>query len=274
MRKPFLYLLQTAAAPPPLYNSIATPCADLLVLTWKHKVDGAIFAPGSSWSSGRNLLLKHALERIDDYEYFIFLDDDIRFDKGDWRQFESLLMKYQPAVATPFCPWYEPTKGVCAPMEAQCTSFFDAMFNAFHHEVLRDNVVLPYCTKWDKESWWYSQWIVIQLADLFYRNHVIQLNTIVTGNLVHSAYPKGKDFAKIQRWFETELLAPRALPFMPRDFTRRAVRKVRRIIGIKEKPQAPSPKPKSYRITGSQRRLLARAFDENREAQTAIEKDS
>jgi glycosyltransferase involved in cell wall biosynthesis len=272
MKKRFLYLLQTAAAPPALYNSIGNDCADLLVLTWKEKVDGAIFAPGSSWSSGRNLLLKHALARIDDYEYFIFLDDDIRFDKGDWHEFEALLMKYRPAIATPFCPWYEPTKGVCAPMEAQCTSFFDAMFNAFHHEVLRDNVLLPYCTKWDKESWWYSQWIVIQLADLFYRGHVVQLNSIVTGNLVHSAYPKGKDFAKIQRWFEKDLLARRTLPFVPRDFTRRAARKLRRSVGVEEKPQPPVQKPKSYRITDAQRRMLARDFQQHRDAQAAAEK--
>ena len=34
------------------------------------------------------------------------------------------------------------------------TCSFDAMFNIFHHNVISH--LLPYLTKYDKESWWYS----------------------------------------------------------------------------------------------------------------------
>lgn len=155
--KKFLYLVQGKGHLPDSYSTIECEQADLLRLSWKEKIDGAIYFPDSTWTEGRNKLLEEALKRNDQYLYYIFLDDDVVFEKGDWRTFEKYLLKYQPAAATPFCLWYPPNKDSPLELEAHTCFMFDAMFNAFHGDVVADGLVLPYYAGFDSKSWWYSQ---------------------------------------------------------------------------------------------------------------------
>ena len=84
--------------------------------------------------------------------YYIFLDDDIEFVRGDWREFEALLLKYMPAIATPRKGNFdednrlvsEHNKIVDSQLEAQVVYSYDAMFNSFHRDVVFDSLVLPY----------------------------------------------------------------------------------------------------------------------------------
>ncbi len=215
--KRFPYLVQSRGVLPEVYDSIVNDDADMLRLTFKSEIDGAIFFPKSSWTEGRNRLLSAAAERGGNYLYYIFLDEDVSFAKGDWRTFEQTLLKFQPAVATPFYPSYGPTaQGSLLENEAQTVHSFDAMFNAFHRDVIADGFLLPYHPGFDQESWWYSNLIVILLAQRLYPGRVVQLNTTWVNNLQHGTYPQEKAWNKVIEWVDDELVRsgdrrPRAL---------------------------------------------------------------
>jgi hypothetical protein len=74
---------------------------DVIFLAYDKPVENAIYFPNSTWGEGRNLLLEKTLASQKEYEYYIFLDDDVRFVKGDFERFENQLIKYGPTVAVP-----------------------------------------------------------------------------------------------------------------------------------------------------------------------------
>lgn len=208
--KKFLYLVQSKGALPEIYDRIPTERSDMILLTWKDRVEGAIHFPKSTWTQGRNRLLQEALDRQGDYLYYIFLDEDVLFTKGDWRTFEDALLKYEPAVATPYCPWYSPEKKPRLDLEAHTCGWFDAMYNAFHREIIEDRLILPYYDTFDGESWWYSQLFVIELVQELFPDHLLQVNTVWTDNAKHQEYPRQSDFAGKTRWFHREVMRPRS----------------------------------------------------------------
>ncbi len=77
--------------------------ADVIYLTYDKKVENAIYFPNSTWSEGRNKLLKAARLK-GEYLYYIFCDDDIEFRKGSWDEFERLLILHKPAIGFPVVP--------------------------------------------------------------------------------------------------------------------------------------------------------------------------
>ncbi|HYO77574.1 MAG TPA: hypothetical protein VE010_14025 [Thermoanaerobaculia bacterium] len=204
--KKFLYLVQSRGALPEIYRTIESAEADLLRLTFKEQTDDAIFFPKSTWTEGRNRLLQEALARGGDYLYYIFIDEDIDFEKGGWRTFEQALDAYQPAVATPYYPRYRPSEGSLLDREAQTVHSFDAMFNAFHRDVIHDRLLLPYYPGFDKTSWWYSNMIVIALSQVLYKRRVLQINSVWIKNTEHGEYPQEKAWDEVMRWVETEVV--------------------------------------------------------------------
>lgn len=193
--KSFLYLVQSRGALPAHYADLVAESSDVIYLTWGEKVEGAIYHPRTTWTEGRNRLLEEALRIQDKPLYYIFLDDDVVFDKGDWRTFEEDLIRYRPAIATPYFTdltgWrYDPQDYT----EAQTCMYFDAIFNAFHSDVVLDNIVLPYYTGLDEKSWTYSQWILIKMSTMLYDNHVLQLNRCHIGNTKHNSDYGNVDF--------------------------------------------------------------------------------
>lgn len=252
LTKKFLYLVQGKGRLPDSYSTIEGEQADLIHLSWKDQIDGAIYFPNSTWTEGRNKLLEEALKRNEPYLYYIFLDDDVVFEKGDWRTFEQALLKYEPAAATPFCPWYPPNKDSPLELEAHTCFMFDAMFNAFHRDVVTDGLVLPYYTGFDSKSWWYSQWFVIHLMNMFFPNHVLQINEVWVNNATHGAYPLSADFTEGRNWFETQVLKPKSAPLLPFNLYERIMWRISRKI-LRRAPavssfRPPSKKLKSYRV--------------------------
>ena len=99
--KNFIYLIQGKSE---LISSYfielqARADADAIFLTYDKPLEIAIFFPNSTWAQGRNKLLSEALKTAKDYLYYIFLDDDITFETGNWDFFEKQLLKYHPAIA-------------------------------------------------------------------------------------------------------------------------------------------------------------------------------
>jgi|GEM_PF-593623 len=197
MTKKFLYLVQTDGELPSHYSNINHENADVLYLSWKNPRPGDIYFPNSTWTQGRNKLLEAAKQLEGDYLYYIFLDDDIEFIAGDWRIFEALLLEYQPGIATPKLTFY-PTKSDDS-VEVQIVYAFDAVFNAFHRDVVADNVLLPYLEKFDEESWVLSQLILIHMAGVCYPEKVWQFNHVKVTQLKHRPYARGSASDIIQK---------------------------------------------------------------------------
>lgn len=111
----------------PPFNVLVTPL-DVLVLSWKtnctlmklsskgYKIK-YIFRPSLTWSRGRNILFKHAMNLTIGYLYYIFMDGDLTFsftssefkrmyykdnDSGCLlKVFEKHLLKHEPAIVVP-----------------------------------------------------------------------------------------------------------------------------------------------------------------------------
>ena len=168
-----------------------------------------VFAKESTWTTGRNLLYFVAIERIRDYHYYIFLDDDVDLEFNSFssqeikrlppfRAFEQWLLDDEPAVGVGNynknstellnrrrvkCRINEPS--VVVPVVQ-----FDALINAFHHKAIKH--ILPYPTQYDKDSWWISQLHVTYSVELIFRGQALVNVAITAYNGEHHAYPRGK----------------------------------------------------------------------------------
>ncbi|MFA6165713.1 MAG: FkbM family methyltransferase [Gemmatimonadaceae bacterium] len=190
--KRFLYLFQVEQDLPSALEAAAGPDSDIRFLSWRARSadSRSIYYPSSSWTQGRNRLLKEALRR--DYLYVVFGDDDITLELTErgvtaagpqanpWRVFEDFLLTYEPAVGCSMYSWhlsggaYDPTQ------DCQTLRFFDAILNAFHRESLE--VLLPYYDLLDEETECYSQSLLCSLAADLYAGHVMQTNRLIAAN--------------------------------------------------------------------------------------------
>ena len=211
--KKFCYLIQAADRMP--YPEIPHDGNDIFLLTWRTPVPGArsIFYPQSSWNEGRNRLLAEALRhgpsRGKDYLYYIFMDDDCQVSEdrdlarrlglpltgNPFRTFERCLLEWEPAVGYTRYDWQHYVEG----REVNLGYNFDAIFNAFHREAI--DLLLPYYTGFDSESWLYSQMLINHLAAMVYPPHRIQFNVIRTVNRRLKGYSTRKKFWAIPTTF-------------------------------------------------------------------------
>ncbi len=212
-KKVFVYLVQAAESLP--YDNLQCDASEVILLTWKNPADypGAIFYPDSTWNEGRNRLLEEAKLRAakteSDYLYYIFMDDDCQIEEdrelassleinltgNPFRTFEQCLLKWQPAVGYTRYDWqyYSPNT------EVNLGYNFDANFNAFHRDTL--DVLLPYYTGFDAESWLYSQLLICHLSAMFYNSNRLQFNILKTTNLNRKSYQIRKKYWKIPTSF-------------------------------------------------------------------------
>lgn len=94
-------------------------------------------------------------------------------------------------------PWYIKPKD-CKPehvTEFAQAFWIDGMFNAFHCRVI--DHILPYSTRFDRKSWWYSQLYVIVRSDDKFHGQVVADPRIRARNTQHHPY------AKERNWGET-----------------------------------------------------------------------
>lgn len=191
---------------------------DCIFSTYDKEIEGAYFFKDSTWGEGRNALLKIAIERGILYEYYVFINDDIGFLKGDFDLFAKQLIKFKPAVATPII--YHKNMESIIKLEItnkisinifpifQITKFSDGQFIAFHKNSIKDNILFPIQTQYDSISWWFSSSTQQILAFNFYGNRFIQFNNIITENKNHREYPKNDFFQIQEEWFRKEFKKP------------------------------------------------------------------
>ena len=120
-----------------------------------------IFFPNSTWTSGRNKLREYILENNEeDYDYFIFLDEDIEFINMDnntgFQKFEEYLNLYRPEIGCPrLIPYihYEYLKS-----KITNSLYYDGICNAM--SIIDSKVIFPWHETFDAKNWWMSQNIV------------------------------------------------------------------------------------------------------------------
>jgi len=222
--KKFLYLVHGADTLIRNYDHLRDrKDAGLIQSTYNAPAEGAHYFQGSTWAEGRNGLLEKAMELQEDYEYYIFMDDDVEFQKGGYDELEKQLMKLKPAVAVPvfvpktthtvlsigtsyFKPGYFPLKPF------QVCKFADGQVMAFHKDVIADKLLMPLINRFDDISWWYTSSTQQILMHNLYPHHTLQLNTVAVTNESHRDYTR-KSFKKKQdTWFNNQFKEPISNP--------------------------------------------------------------
>lgn len=189
--KSFLYLFQVPQDLPPALEQVASADGDILFLSWRAKSRDprSIFYPASSWTQGRNRLLKEALGRP--YRFFVFADGDVdlrltpgrrarRSAANPWRVFEDFLRVEEPAVGCANYCWHLQGGALDLAQDVQTIRFCDALLNAFHHEAVVP--LLPYYDLLDAQSECYSQSLLCSLAADVYPGRVLQTNAVTVAN--------------------------------------------------------------------------------------------
>jgi hypothetical protein len=150
----FVYLVQTDKDEAALPFKVPDD-ADLFVLQWKEGLDPGrhgFYFP-SAWSDGRNELFRRACAKMENYEYFIFMDDDVHLD-FDLELFQTFLLRHRPLRATPLCyqhnrkphPFYRDIPECCM------VKYCENMLVAYHKYTVRH--VMPYTNEHDTTNWW------------------------------------------------------------------------------------------------------------------------
>jgi hypothetical protein len=185
-----IYLIQTSANFPHFLKCLEDK--DHVLLSYKENTkDTTIFFPNSTWTTGRNKIRDYVLSLNKTYDYYIFLDEDIKFSEysqtDGFKIFEDLLEQYKPYIGNPHYIEYYP---IIEDYNIRTTIWFDGMFNAFSKEAFFADIIFPYVDTFDSNSWWFSQFIMIMLCSL-YNKDVILFTNIKIINILHSEYPRG-----------------------------------------------------------------------------------
>ena len=222
--KTFLWLLQTRSCLPlhmaemSALGDPATCDCDILVLSFKSKCTFSqfphvfyMFNTSVTWTTGRTELYNTAIKLNRQYLYYIFSDDDIvpkwtytRRSENVWRYFEQFLRRIEPPLAALDNEDWSLIHHIVTKRQLnRCTlngtypeyflaKWFDAETNAFHYRAI-DHIlkpVLPYWHRFDKESWWFSQWYVNFMTDIVFHKQAVLLSQIIGSNSAHNDYPK------------------------------------------------------------------------------------
>lgn len=229
--KKFAFLIQ-ARAESDYFKKFQSEDADCYLLFFKTKInqERAFYRPNTTWTEGRNILLKESYGK-QNYEYYVFLDDDARIvNKNDGscgiENFKKYLLKYKPAIGItdypshlsyetimqrkyfPFLNDRPRLKKIAKKIfrENHVTSgisYFDACVNAFHRKSIK--LLLPYEDKFDAISWWWSQEILTHVTRQVCPENILMFDKLETLNLKNDAYPQDSDLLELNKCF-TEYL--------------------------------------------------------------------
>lgn len=207
--RPVIYLVQGEARLIRGFLHLADrPRADALFLTYDEPLDGATFFPDSTWSDGRNKLLEMAKAQ-GPYEFYVFSDDDVEFERGGWTKFEDRVLRHRPAIGVPVVPKtsWTPLPG----LRTQPFTVNDEQVMAIRRDVVEDNLIVPYQSQFDAVHWWAACEIQEILIQTFYPDSAIQFNDICVRNECHGRYDdpeEGRQSFKalIREWLATQFV--------------------------------------------------------------------
>jgi hypothetical protein len=207
-----LYLIQGKASNVCKYLFLRARGSDIFGLSYDRYTTGFDFLPKSTFATGRNHLYQYALTKANDFDYFIFLDDDVEFSRGSFQKMEDNLARVRPTIAVPLTEKTRLTaigveiRGIVRPaVRQQLLHYNDEQYLAISRSALQDALILPYLTDWDQESWFVCCLIQEALIQHYYFGKAYQFNDCEISNNQHSGeYPHNLDFARntYTRWMK------------------------------------------------------------------------
>tara|TARA_B110000495_G_scaffold64587_1_gene54954 strand:- start:9899 stop:10753 length:855 start_codon:yes stop_codon:yes gene_type:complete len=181
--------------------------SDIKILTFNHKSTNpdVIYCPETTWTAGRNILLKHISEYVENYQYIIYLDDDISVytvheNMSGLAVFKANLIKFKPGIGVPNYFWHLKNN-----IFSRCGKILNSLkFNSLNltsYPICYDPCVvgisthivkklLPYHEKFDSTSWWISGDIFCQIARRVVPDSIIQFNNVWSANSLSDPYPR------------------------------------------------------------------------------------
>jgi hypothetical protein len=191
--KNFVYLVQGTMALVASFHHLHNERSDLVTLTYDFEDAGpaeggrrTFFAPNSTWSQGRNILLESVKKM--DYRYFIFIDDDMKIIKGSFEEFEKLLLLHCPSVGLPLVDEIKASHRYKARLSHQAPIALDQILQAYSKGTVEQAICLPFVGEFDDLSWWLGCEINQFLILRYYGDSALQFNSIEVSNTNHSWY--------------------------------------------------------------------------------------
>ena len=153
------------------------------------------------------------------------MDDDIALkikqkNKNPWRVFETFLEQIEPAVGiVDIEPRVHLRIMYNGRMKQKCSLketpdylpiiHFDSesAFNAFYYKAV--DSILPYPTKFDNISWWFSGWYAAVKSEVVFAGQTLVHTKVVADNSNHHPYPRklpnGKEWIAIMKEVKVSL---------------------------------------------------------------------
>ncbi len=192
MSKQFLYLVQGRKANVLKYQALQSTESDLVVATFDEEVWNdempvlkSFFIPKTTWAEGRNIQYEFAKSLTNNYDYYIFLDDDVVFESGSFVEFQQLLLKYKPAIGFPLMDVAFKRGLYDVNTEVQHIQVIDQQFQAYSATAFKNSITMPLVTDFDSESWWYACEINSYLLFMENVGSLAQFNQMRVVNVGH-----------------------------------------------------------------------------------------
>ena len=213
-----LYMLQTSGDIPELLSFIKK--RDYILLSYKDNTPNTtIFYPKSTWTSGRNKIREHVLKLEKKYDYYIFLDEDIKFkelnQEDGFNYFEKLLRIYKPKIAIP--NYYNISTDLYYSSNATSTIWHDPMYIAYNLDELSCDKIFPYTEFFDDRSWPMSQYIMTILCS-DYKKQIVKFNNLKIKNENHSQYPTQSIEKEVEKYVYDNILKKEIEIWDKKDF--------------------------------------------------------
>lgn len=203
----FIYLIQAYGKLPDVYKNFRNNKKYLLLSYKENTEDTDIFFPNSTWTTGRNKIREYILNSGEEYDYYIFVDEDIVFvDRNQsFDDFEQLLNIYRPYVGNPYLIDYWEYNNIPNNSKAYPSVCFDGICNAYSLEALKCNYSFPFIKKFDNFSWWASQYMMIMKQSLL-NNKIIVFKQLKIKNINHSNYPRCNFWPESEKYVSDNLI--------------------------------------------------------------------
>ena len=190
----FLYITQAASGLPTIYECLRKK--EFVLLSYKNNTpDTHVFLPKSTWTTGRNALREYVLGLEKQYDYYVFMDQDVVFDgysqEDGFNKLEELVNIHRPHIATPHYLNWEFNQLIPG-AEAQSTIWYDGLCNIFSRDSLMSSDIFPYVDLFDNTCWWSSQYIMIILCSINNKD-IIMFNNLKICNTSSTEYPRGNN---------------------------------------------------------------------------------
>ena len=145
MAKDFLYMVQSEAALAEEHLKLNTARSDVLVFTWDRKIDrpGFLYQPNTQWGHGRQILLEAGRKLKHKYKYYVMMDDDVEFNKGNYKAFEDAVLQKKPDLCQPvyLSSPYVAEYARITPFRYSAFFHFDSAFMCFKRELFYDEKI-------------------------------------------------------------------------------------------------------------------------------------